>query len=76
MPLFEYKCDNCKDLYEEYFHTFANSPITLPCKKCGAERRRIMGRVVVGRKEVPGYEKENQGKLTMGKAIDMKQAWV
>ena len=76
MPIFEFLCDECKDLHEEYFHTFKKTPKTLPCKKCGAEKRRLFGRAIVGRKEVPGYEKENAGKLTLGKAIDMRQAWV
>lgn len=76
--IFEYLCNNksCRDLHEEYFPTFEKTPSSLPCPKCGAEKRRLFSRPFIRSGETPGYEKENKDMMTMGKAIDSLQKWV
>ena len=77
MPLFEFQCQECKAVEEEFFHRFSQSPSEKPCKKCGGKMTRCFARPHVGISgELPGYEKATRDELTIQKAIDGRQKWV
>ena len=61
---------------DNYYPTYAHLPKDLRCKKCNFLMKKLLGTPFIGRSgPVPGYEKENQGHLTLGKAIDSRNAW-
>ena len=72
----EFKC-KCGKIEEEYYPLSSQVPKKRKSICCKKIMKRIIGtpRCRMGG-DVPGYEKENEGKLTLGKAIDMKQKWV
>ena len=76
MPLFEYKCEKCGHIEEHYFHHAKYVTQEQTCGKCGSVSKKLFARIKVGQSEVPGYEKVNQDKLTLGKGIDSRQKWV
>ena len=75
----EFQCPQCGKVGESYFPTFSkmqNSPLP-KCNGCKVEMKRIFGKPNIKQGgEISGYEKENQGHLTLGKAVDMRQKWV
>jgi hypothetical protein len=75
----DFQCGNkeCGKVEEHYFPTSSHMPKTMKCSVCGSQMHKIWGAPVISKGgEVSGYEKENQGKMTLGKAIDMRQRWV
>jgi len=71
----DFKCDKCGKIVEELYFSFKEVPNDFLCG-CGGKMKRHYGNLnfnMMGR-EIPGYEKENQDHLTLGKAID-KQKW-
>jgi len=72
----DFKCEKCGYIEEEYYSLSSQVPTYKKCK-CGEGMKRLFGgfKVRMGA-EISGYEKENEGKLTLGKAVDMKQRWV
>ena len=43
MPIYEYRCSKCGNLFEEWTKHF-DSEATEPCPKCGGEASRIISR--------------------------------
>jgi putative FmdB family regulatory protein len=44
MPIYEYECDNCGNVFEEIVYSVTND--TLPCPKCSSkETKKLMSRV-------------------------------
>ena len=41
MPIYEYRCRKCGNVFEEWVKTF-DSPELEPCPKCGGDAERIM----------------------------------
>ena len=41
MPIYEYRCTKCNNLFEEWTKSF-DSQASEPCPKCGGEARRII----------------------------------
>jgi len=72
-----YKCSACESQYEEYFGLSSQAPSFLKCPKCGKIMRKTFGHFNTrAYSVVPGYEKEHQDRMTMGKTVDFKQKWV
>lgn len=77
MPTFDYQCQKCNAVEEVLFHRIGEALQEIVCKKCGGKAPRCFARPHVGiGGEIPGYEKETQGQLTIQKAIDGRQKWV
>lgn len=81
--LVELMCLNCKKIIEELFPSYikmveAVVSHSISCSDCGCnEMRRLIGGQHIGMSEVPGYEKRNKGKMTLGKMFDQyKSKWV
>jgi len=79
----EFMCLDCKRITEEYFISHSRMVNALGrnkivCSSCGKNNmRRLFGRSHIRTGEVSGYEKKNQGKITVGKAFDQaKSKWV
>ena len=74
----EFQCGQCGRVEEDYFPTFAHlQKCGHRICKCGTEMKRIFGKPnIKGGGETSGYEKDNEGHLTLGKAIDSRQKWV
>lgn len=43
MPIYEYRCTACKNLFEEWAKSF-DSPEHEPCPKCGGDATRVISR--------------------------------
>lgn len=43
MPIYEYRCTACKNLFEEWTKSF-DSPEHEPCPKCGGDATRVISR--------------------------------
>ena len=72
-----FKCKACEYNHEEYFALYSQVPSSMECPKCGGQ----MGKTFTvcnsrGYSVVPGYEKQHQDRMTMGKMVDFKQKWV
>ena len=75
----DFKCGKCRYVLEgQYYPSFNQTPKVIDCPKCGGLMKRQFGTPHIrGYGVIPGYEKENQDKITLGKAIDQRtNAWV
>jgi len=76
MPLADFICSSCGEVREVYFPTYAHMVREAPsekCEKCACPMVRMAAKVVAHTNgPVSGYEKENRGHLTVGKAADMR----
>jgi putative FmdB family regulatory protein len=61
MPFSDYRCTVCGEVFEYYKVSFVESfPKLTPCEKCGADSKRIIGRIVIDMAEgIQGNTKNN-----------------
>ena len=43
MPIFEYRCDYCKNVFDDFLHTWRNQETVCPeCKRLVTDKDRVM----------------------------------
>lgn len=79
----DFQCisESCGGIMAEgYYPTLAHMQEELAkarCPKCGGPMRRIFGGAFLPGGEIPGYEKKNKDRMTIGKAFDQSRSkWV
>jgi putative FmdB family regulatory protein len=45
MPIFEYRCSHCREIREQFFHSFESSEAPQNCRSCGSGMEKLTSRV-------------------------------